>query len=800
MQRGNNSVDSEIAALTRIAGHINVVTLHQVLENSGEKHMVMDLCCGGDLYDYLVGRPQRPESTTAFLFWQVTQALVHCHSRGVIHRDVKPENILVATSARDAQGRRQPLLKLADFEAAVCLQPGVKASGLAGTLQYMAPEVALHQPHGAEADMWSLGVSIFCALAGCFPFPDPELTVSNVSPSQFLPPRFNHCTWSLISPEARNLVQSLLQVNPSKRPTASQVLQHPWIAKHAPPPEAKLNNMFMNRVHMARLALSLKDARREAARSQAASCPLERRWPQNSSKLVSPTDGLASTATEPLRALTYAQGCQDSVALTPIGEPQRCPQTLSSRHTPANSAESSEGSLESSVHDTKRCRSGGSPTAIWPQYVGSKPSPFLDTRDSPQTTHVHPPSQASNASFLAVMATTSIPCTVQQHSVAHKANSPPPPYVVPNSQSNIFVTTQCPDDEGKRLASPPPLKFTVQARAVDEKSNDLQMQSGDEDNAGANDFCMLASPSNPCASIDQVFTEGDRAPSAIAFEAIPIQLVDSEEVRGAPSPPPPALLHPLLSPPSCSVAQVSWPSIDINHNAFDPSPPLKEATSQCMREGLMASLSFSPSEFYPPVCLNVPQSCPTSLACLLTSLPPPPCAITPRMDKWASSTASPTNLPRMYHNSESTFQAPPFPSSLFSTLSASLLLALPSPHLELGVSAKPATSVTTDDFIRDTFLGIQTQTNPQTNAVLSKSQSKSKEMLPMKPSYVKCTADMDIKLPLSWSTQLQGAQSHLHTPASSCSTSPRGVLASYSSLDSANTSFTSECPSPPYAC
>lgn len=118
---------------------------------------------GGDLFEYMAAKRRLCEKEAAIIFRQIASALHHCHERGVVHRDVKPENVLMCakqTRGLDAE------VKLADFGLAVRLGPSRQTTGQAGSAVYMAPEVIKGRAYGCEVDMWSLGVTLYVALSG----------------------------------------------------------------------------------------------------------------------------------------------------------------------------------------------------------------------------------------------------------------------------------------------------------------------------------------------------------------------------------------------------------------------------------------------------------------------------------------------------------------------------------------------------------------------------------------------------------------------------------------------------------
>ncbi|CAI5968398.1 unnamed protein product [Closterium sp. NIES-65] len=233
-------VRREFALMQRVGGsgagetqgvaHPGVVQLRGVFEDEHSVHLVMDLCEGGELFDEVVRRGRLSERDAANVFAQVASAVAHCHARGVLHRDLKPENILL-TRDPSAPFSTAPLTtKLADFGLAVPLQSGNRAMGVAGSPFYMAPEVLLGE-YALEADVWSLGVILYILLCGAPPFwgpTDKDVFVEVLKGVVDLSGE----EWAGVLEEAKRLVLCLLQRNPQQRPTAAQILFHPWILRH----------------------------------------------------------------------------------------------------------------------------------------------------------------------------------------------------------------------------------------------------------------------------------------------------------------------------------------------------------------------------------------------------------------------------------------------------------------------------------------------------------------------------------------------------------------------------------------
>jgi serine/threonine protein kinase len=153
--------------------------------------------------------------------------IAHCHAQGIIHGDIKPHNIMVAEDNS---------VKILDFGLSKGLQD-LQANTdqkreITGTPYYMAPESFNTACFTEKSDIWALGVLLYILLSGYMPFPattQEELEVRVRSQDV----NFRHKSFRKVSEEAKQLISSLLQKDGSKRPTAMQILDHPWFSKYA---------------------------------------------------------------------------------------------------------------------------------------------------------------------------------------------------------------------------------------------------------------------------------------------------------------------------------------------------------------------------------------------------------------------------------------------------------------------------------------------------------------------------------------------------------------------------------------
>ncbi|CAI5979350.1 unnamed protein product [Closterium sp. NIES-65] len=219
-----DDVRREVTFLAMLRGHPSVITLQEVFEDDKAIHLVMELCAGGDLFDRIKSQGQIPEPDAALVLKQLLEALLHCRSLGILHRDIKPENILLCSPSNNVP------IKLIDFGVATVLKEGAMCWEMAGTPEYMAPEV-LDECYNYEADVWSAGVSLYVMLSGVPPFWES----SNRTLEEAVKKKkvvFKYWKWATVSEEAKDLITRMLEKDPLDRITAREVLAHPWIQKH----------------------------------------------------------------------------------------------------------------------------------------------------------------------------------------------------------------------------------------------------------------------------------------------------------------------------------------------------------------------------------------------------------------------------------------------------------------------------------------------------------------------------------------------------------------------------------------
>ncbi|XP_077865308.1 calcium/calmodulin-dependent protein kinase type II delta chain isoform X1 [Saccoglossus kowalevskii] len=211
------------ARICRLLKHPNIVRLHDSIAEEGFHYLVFDLVTGGELFEDIVAREYYSEADASHCIQQILESVDHCHKNGVVHRDLKPENLLLASKAKGAA------VKLADFGLAIEVQGEQQAwFGFAGTPGYLSPEVLRKDPYGKPVDIWACGVILYILLVGYPPFwdEDQHRLYAQIKAGAY---DYPSPEWDTVTPEAKNLINSMLQVTPSKRITACEALKHPWI-------------------------------------------------------------------------------------------------------------------------------------------------------------------------------------------------------------------------------------------------------------------------------------------------------------------------------------------------------------------------------------------------------------------------------------------------------------------------------------------------------------------------------------------------------------------------------------------
>ncbi|XP_017292043.1 calcium/calmodulin-dependent protein kinase type II delta chain isoform X8 [Kryptolebias marmoratus] len=211
------------ARICRLLKHSNIVRLHDSISEEGFHYLVFDLVTGGELFEDIVAREYYSEADASHCISQILESVNHIHQHDIVHRDLKPENLLLASKMKGAA------VKLADFGLAIEVQGDQQAwFGFAGTPGYLSPEVLRKDPYGKPVDIWACGVILYILLVGYPPFwdEDQHKLYQQIKAGAY---DFPSPEWDTVTPEAKNLINQMLTINPAKRITAEQALKHPWV-------------------------------------------------------------------------------------------------------------------------------------------------------------------------------------------------------------------------------------------------------------------------------------------------------------------------------------------------------------------------------------------------------------------------------------------------------------------------------------------------------------------------------------------------------------------------------------------
>uniref|UniRef100_W5KJ06 non-specific serine/threonine protein kinase n=1 Tax=Astyanax mexicanus TaxID=7994 RepID=W5KJ06_ASTMX len=207
--------------IMKLLDHPHIIKLYQVMETKNMLYLVTEYAKNGEIFDYLASRGRLSEADARRKFWQILSAVEYCHERGIVHRDLKAENLLL-----DAHMN----IKIADFGFGNFFRPGEPLATWCGSPPYAAPEVFEGQQYeGPQLDIWSMGVVLYVLVCGALPFDGPSLPVlrQRVLEGRFRIPYF-------MTEDCEHLIRRMLVLDPAKRLSLSQIREHRWMVQEMP--------------------------------------------------------------------------------------------------------------------------------------------------------------------------------------------------------------------------------------------------------------------------------------------------------------------------------------------------------------------------------------------------------------------------------------------------------------------------------------------------------------------------------------------------------------------------------------
>lgn len=211
--------------INRKLHHPNLVSAYEYSEEEKFIYFVQEFLDGGELFDRIIQKTCYSEGDARDLAVTLLTAIKYCHDRNIVHREIKPDNLLYTNKTDDAD------VRLADFgcatEAAYNTINDESDKLYASFNEYIAPEILTKKNYGKPCDMWSFGVILYSLLGGYPPFDDDNIRVQ-ISKIINADVEFHEEYWSAVSPDAKDLISKLLELDMDKRLTVDQALAHPW--------------------------------------------------------------------------------------------------------------------------------------------------------------------------------------------------------------------------------------------------------------------------------------------------------------------------------------------------------------------------------------------------------------------------------------------------------------------------------------------------------------------------------------------------------------------------------------------
>ncbi|XVF63623.1 hypothetical protein PTKIN_Ptkin09bG0101500 [Pterospermum kingtungense] len=227
------------------------LTIDEQVQNVRREIAILQHLTGGELFARIIAKGSYSERQAASICRQIVFAVYTCHFMGVIHRNLKPENLVLLSKDENSP------IKVIDFGLSLFIEEGRMYEDLVGTAYYIAPEI-LQRKYGKEIDMWSVGVILYILLSGVPPFwgeNDKEILKAVSEGNLDLESR----PWPSISDGAKDLIRKMLARDPKKRITAAQALEYPWMKEGGDAPDKPIDSAVLTRLKQFREMKKLKN-------------------------------------------------------------------------------------------------------------------------------------------------------------------------------------------------------------------------------------------------------------------------------------------------------------------------------------------------------------------------------------------------------------------------------------------------------------------------------------------------------------------------------------------------------------
>lgn len=206
--------------------HPCIIKLYDIFKGNNTVVLLLQLAKGGDLLARINQNQFLSENIAKFFFYQICLGIKYLHNKNITHRDLKPDNILLASN------ETHTLIKISDFGLSKLVQSNSSLRTACGTQLYSAPEIFHGNDNNAtysdKVDIWSLGVVLYACLSGSLPFKDVSgcLAMEQIKRGQFT---FSSVNWRTVSDTPKKLINNLLTVDVARRPSINELIKHKWL-------------------------------------------------------------------------------------------------------------------------------------------------------------------------------------------------------------------------------------------------------------------------------------------------------------------------------------------------------------------------------------------------------------------------------------------------------------------------------------------------------------------------------------------------------------------------------------------